>query len=240
MDLHHLSDLHLGQPGAAPAMQKLAAYLLTVEPAAIVISGDLMDTPRRTLAQAIGRWCATLRHHGHAILAVPGNHDLHPRGVDLGVIRRSDRELWRQLVAPQLSWDAEGRWVHPHGYTIWGIDTQAGSADDGRVDLARGSVGPAQLAALSAGVAPWDVVVGHHRVWWRDPLHQLTDAAQLHAVLRRQGARLYLCGHQHEAHDQLVDGVRYVAAPKTTQPTSRGRLRWQVWRGDAGPAWIEI
>ena len=240
MDLHHLSDLHLGQQGAGQAMHRIASHLLTLDPAVILVTGDLMDTPRRGLAQAIGRWCAALRAHGHAVLAVPGNHDLHPRGVDVGVIRRADRVLWSALIAPQLSWDEEMRWVHPHGYAIWGLDTQEGTTADGRADLARGEVGPRQLAALSAGLSPWDVVIGHHRVWWRDPLHRLTDGDQLHAVLRRQGARLYLCGHQHEHHDQVRDGVRYVAAPKTTQPTSRGGLRWQVWRGDAGPAWVDV
>jgi len=234
----HLSDLHLGVGSNAAHARALISHIIeTHDPAwhAVVITGDVIETPNAKLYTLAQRLLMPLVDAGFSVFMVPGNHDLFPRGIDFGGLTSAAVLHWRALrrvicPAPEseslpLLWRFGGR-------QIVGLDTMAGSSDDWEVDLAQGRVGEQQLAALSAVLEHGAVVLGHHRVWWDDAAHRLEDAKALHNILDPR-ASLYLCGHQHKHNDLTVGLTRYIAAPRTTQ-RHEGALRYQVIDLEAG------
>lgn len=234
MIIIHVSDPHIGKEGARAAWLELLRHITdTYSPAeaAIAITGDLLDAPRHDWAKALGADLKALRGAGWQLMGVPGNHDIHAaRGVDLGWLSTPTYAAWRAYIEPHLGGRRIGRaglvgW-RVGGRQVLGLDTNAGTAKSSAPDLARGEVGAQQLGDLTAVLEEGAIVLGHHRVWWDDPLHRLTDAAQLHEILDPRAAA-YLCGHQHVLGDVHVGAVRYVAAPRCTERLSRG-LRYGV------------
>jgi len=176
-------------------------------------------------------------------MAVPGNHDIFTSGLDLGLASRATYALWLKYIAPIAGAHLLPRW--PQRWqcgelTVIGLDTNQASGVDWQIDLARGQVGARQLADLTLLLQDGPVVViGHHRVWWDDTAHRLEDAEQLHAILDPR-ALMYLCGHQHKAHEVLKGAVRYVAAPRSTQ-RHQGKLRYQVLDLDGNALkWVHV
>ena len=55
------------------------------------------------------------------------------------------------------------------------------------------------------------LVLGHHRVWWRDKTIFLRTLRSCTVLDPR--ASMYLCGHQHQAHVTKRGDVVYIAAP---------------------------
>lgn len=167
---------------------------------------------------------------GFRLFCVPGNHDIHPaRGVDLGWLRDATYAGWERYVEPLVA-QGVGTWPRLWrfgGAQIIGLDTNAGSARDGIIDLACGCVGQAQLLALTIMLQDRpSVVLGHHRVWWRDRAHRLKDADDLAKILEPR-ARLYLCGHQHQAEVIEREGTTYRASRRSTQAED-GKLKYHL------------
>lgn len=234
----HLSDLHIGAGDLAGVATHLVDKIIAEhdpEQHAVALTGDLVDEPTKPNFKRAAALLARL--DGYRVMCVPGNHDVLPlRGVDLGLIGKGDYALWRRYISkgayPQ-------RWPLGGGWTALGIDTNEGSSTDATPDLARGEVGAAQLLRLTFELSRHNpvIVLGHHRLWWRDAAHLLKDADELHSILDPRCA-LYLCGHQHEHHDIKRGGVRYIAAPSSTK--SR---RFQVIDLDdleAAPVWCAL
>lgn len=230
--LIHLSDLHLGVGSNAAHARLIVSHIVeTHDPAwhAVTITGDVIETPNTKLYALAQRILMPLVDAGFSVFMVPGNHDLFPRGLDLGGLTSAAVLHWRSLrrvICPAPESEALPNVWRWGGRQIIGLDTMAGSGDDWEVDLAQGRVGEQQLAALTAVLGHGDVVIGHHRVWWDDAAHRLEDARALHQILDPR-ASLYLCGHQHKHHDVTVGLTRYIAAPRSTQ-RHEGRLRYQV------------
>lgn len=239
MSIIHLSDLHVGAGDNLKLTKRLVAHIVeTHDPAvsAVAITGDLVETPHARLFGQLTKALEPLRDAGFTAFIVPGNHDLFPRGLDLGRLT-SASILWRSLVrrfCPPSEQQGMMVWRW-HGVQIIGLDTMAGSGDDWEVDLAQGCVGAHQLAQLTAIMEVGAVVLGHHRVWWDDMAHRLEDADKLHAVLDPR-ASMYLCGHQHEAHTTKRGDVVYIAAPRSTELRSR-QLRYQLIAMDGAASW---
>lgn len=215
MKIIHLSDLHVGQGQLHQRFVRLVDHILEQHDPSehvIAITGDLVDVmDERSFRQVRAQLD---RLGAYLVMCVPGNHDVLPlKGVDLGLVGRGDYALWRKYISRE---PYPQRW-RVGDWTIIGLDTNAGTAQDAEVDLAQGCVGPHQLMELTLALADQPaLVLGHHRVWWRDKSHLLEDAAQLHEVLDPR-ASMYLCGHQHQAHVTKRGDVVYIAAPSSTK-----------------------
>jgi 3',5'-cyclic AMP phosphodiesterase CpdA len=231
--LAHLADLHVGQPGALGATNTLVRAIIKrhkPEETGVVITGDLVDEPKEELYRELHKSLRPLKEEGFDLFCVPGNHDIHPaKGVDLGWLRDATYEGWERYVEPLMP-KGEGTWPRLWrfgGWQIIGLDTNAGSAHDGVIDLACGGVGAEQLLALTMMLQDGpSVVLGHHRVWWRDRAHRLKDADALAAILEPR-ARFYLCGHQHKAEVIKRGETTYRASRRSTQAEG-GKLKYHL------------
>lgn len=221
MRIWHWADLHIKRR-ADDENNVIGARLVelaTLErPDAIIISGDLADTPSLQVYYALLGLLERLHDHGIPVMAMPGNHDLFFAGIDYG--QRPDYGKWRGLDGVIRRPTERGK----HGLLVWefeghrfiGVDTCRGNADR-RPDLARGCLGEHQRMELMLHLRPGDVVFGHHRAFWHDQAHLLEDREQLIELLTRAQAGAYLCGHEHKRHLRRHEGVTYLAARRTTQ-----------------------
>jgi len=87
-----LSDLHFGVPGQLEVWRKLVDFVRQqLEPEAILLTGDIVDTPRTRLfklaAAELDALCKPYRAGGRPVqlVACPGNHDRFYRGNRFGV-----------------------------------------------------------------------------------------------------------------------------------------------------------
>ena len=84
----HISDLHFGAKGYKEVIGSLAQHLrLRVRPHLLLVTGDLVDTPRKALITEVYEWLETLNQglgwepgQLPRYLVCPGNHDRHKRG----------------------------------------------------------------------------------------------------------------------------------------------------------------
>lgn len=88
----HLSDLHFGAPGHAGVWSRLESFVRTdLRPDAILVTGDLVDTPRTSLfkaaAASLERLCLPYQKGQPApcLLVCPGNHDRYVFGNRIAV-----------------------------------------------------------------------------------------------------------------------------------------------------------
>lgn len=228
MKIIHASDPHIGKDGALEAFEALLSHIwlhYAPDTTAILLTGDLVDRPRQEHFRALRRCLVDITDKGYRLMAVPGNHDVHANyGVDSGFLSPATYAGWRGYIKPLLGAEELG-----HGLVQWriggrqilGLDTNAGTAHDFKPDLARGAVGKQQLGRLTAALEQGAIVVGHHRVWWDDSAHAMSDRAELHEILDPRAA-FYLCGHQHVASDLRRGEVRYIAAPRCTEVRAKG------------------
>lgn len=235
MKLVHWSDLHIGKDRKREddALKLLVDHTLRhhhPDHVTIIITGDVVETPTPQLFARAHDLLKPLKDAGFVLCAVPGNHDVHGLGLDLGKLRSPSYEPWMQYMTPLVGAHNQRQWPQlwkRGGWNLIGLDTNAGTAHDWDVDLARGGVGQRQLVDLTLLLQDGpSVVFGHHRVWWDDSAHRLEDARALHKILDPR-ASYYLCGHQHRAYHKLHGGVEYIAAPRTTQ-FHKGQLRYQI------------
>lgn len=223
MYINHLSDLHFGKKGNDSEANVLADAIIANESpqlSIVAISGDLMDSPSHRCARRVGRFIRKFRHAGFHVVAVPGNHDLYPNGIDSGLWIDANRDPWNKYIEPQLSWQSSLSWPRLfvwNGLYIIGVDTQGGTAGDGEIDLAQGRVDDAQIRRLLLMVQDKPcIVIGHHRLFWNDVFHRLENAEQIVKLLSGQ-ALAWICGHKHEASIIERDGLKSIASRRSTQ-----------------------
>src|ERR1043166_4616699 len=83
--LIHLSDIHFGFTEEDTLWERLVAFIKSLSPSAILISGDIVDTPKRRLFEKAK---TALESFGAVpLLVCPGNHDRHLWGNALFGIR---------------------------------------------------------------------------------------------------------------------------------------------------------
>ena len=90
--LIHISDLHVGSNGFDAAWEILSNHLKLMRPALVLVTGDLVDSPDKTLYEKARRCLDSLQVEH---IVCPGNHDRHYLGNALGRIlcRLRDR-IW--------------------------------------------------------------------------------------------------------------------------------------------------
>lgn len=245
----HWSDLHIGKnkDKEVDATYELVTYVLRhFEPAhtVILITGDVVETPADGLYVKAHDLLKPLHSAGFLLCGVPGNHDVHPKGLDVGPWRAASYSGWINYLAPILGAHTRAQWPQRwsvDGWHLIGLDTNHSTAQDWRVGFARGGVGQDQLADLTLLLQDTpSIVFGHHRVWWEDSAHRLEDARDLHKILDPRAA-YYLCGHQHRAYQRIHGGVEYIAAPRTTQRSPKGILSFQVLDLDTRTVrWVNV
>ncbi|EGW19820.1 metallophosphoesterase [Methylobacter tundripaludum SV96] len=81
----HLSDIHFGFTGPEPVWDELVRFVLDIKPAAILITGDIVNTPGNKLFNLAQ---SELKKFGDVpVLICPGNHDRHWLGNALGSLQ---------------------------------------------------------------------------------------------------------------------------------------------------------
>jgi len=201
-DLHWFAD-PLGDYRGMVTRRSFAAVAAAAraahpEPAALLLSGDLVDDGApagyTALAEALAPFAVPA-------LCIPGNHD-----APTALAALSGR--------PQLRVGGQhrvGRWQ------VCLLNTFV-------PDDARGRIAPAQLATLDKALArepdrPALVVLHHHALpvgsRWLDGV-ALQEPERLFEVLDRHArVQAVVCGHVHQEYDGARRGVRYLATPST-------------------------
>jgi 3',5'-cyclic AMP phosphodiesterase CpdA len=224
MKLVHLSDTHYGVGKNAYNLIWVVTWMianLDHREHIIVFTGDLVDSPKVEWYKAVAELLWQLRDAGFVVLTVPGNHDIHDLGVDVGFGRDVGRILWERYIDPASSWGCEDVWpkrFNADGVHLIGIDTNEGTSGDWVAHMACGEVGDSQMLMMMLYVQDKPcVVLGHHRLLWDDPLHRLLDADEVFEILDGQSWG-YVCGHQHKQDRRERNGMVCLASRRTTQP----------------------
>ena len=214
LTLLHLTDIHaaapsgptwLGQDANANVRQVIdTVRAMTVELAAVIVSGDLVNEPSAANYEAYNQASESLRSLGAPVYLSLGNHD--------------DRALFRQCV---LGVDA-GHPTDPYYYSeqIGGLriiilDTRGGTGgtigvDDEQLDwLEHELTEPAQHGSL---------VVMHHPplpTAVSDLNARVANVARLRQVLEGNRVRGILSGHVHFSNVGCFAGAVCASAPAT-------------------------
>lgn len=221
----HLSDLHIGQPGADVAARRLVDSILADLPDVIIITGDITDdgtTEQYALARDV---LQPLVRRDCWLLVVPGNHDCGPKGM---AFDRAARERFRKFTVALMGLDIS-QGAFPYVYTIDDCRFICLDTCTPPTQLACGNVGYLQRMALAreleaakrAGLHT--VVAAHHHPFDVGFGLELTDSAELLATLSHR-TDLLLFGHKHQAAEwSEVFGVRRILASCKSTDTMRYR-----------------
>lgn len=210
-----LTDLHIGPPGARPYGTDTAGNLRTVaatvrdmalEPAAILLTGDLSDEGDPASYEHLRDLVAELLDPiGAPVLPIVGNHD--------------HRGTFRSTYLGE----ADGDDGAAHRYTHDVADVRLVMCDSYHAGHVTGLLGADQLAWLDEQLATADgrtcVVALHHpsvpRGVPRDDDYLLADRAALAQVIGRHPVAAVLCGHSHVSAVSMFAGTLHAAAPAT-------------------------
>jgi 3',5'-cyclic AMP phosphodiesterase CpdA len=231
--LAHLSDPHLSPlPPLRPAdlftkrargaihrvevLEALVRDLKTQRFDHLAVTGDLINLALEAEFAAARAWLERLGAPDNVTL-VPGNHDIYVRET----AQRAE-QAWEAYAR------GDAREQFPfvrrrNGVALIGVS----SALPTPLFMATGRVGAEQLAQLETVLAVtgreglFRAVLIHHPPFSRLSIYQkrLIDAAELRAVLRRQGAELLIHGHHHVRSVQWLEGPRpipVVGAPSAS------------------------
>ncbi len=192
-----LSDLHFGTKGQSEIWQSLLTCLNEeIKPDLILVTGDIVDTPSKTLYQTAHRELGLLRNVGGiagACQVCPGNHDRHPKGNAPGPLKgvlaalggRSTVSAWFDqtftgmipTVKTPADFDLSRQSLNWHVRVI-GFDSSINAEYS-----AQGYAGPEELAGLirtAKAATDFDLVIVMHH-------HHLLPIKELEQ--RRQVAR---------------------------------------------------
>src|SRR5437867_11575750 len=86
----HISDLHFGSHNQSSCWKKIETFLKKVQPSLVLVTGDLVDTPKETHYRAARTALDNLGVHYYVCA---GNHDRHLKG------NRLTRRLSRHSTA---------------------------------------------------------------------------------------------------------------------------------------------
>jgi 3',5'-cyclic AMP phosphodiesterase CpdA len=221
----HLSDLHFGahDEGLVEAVEAQAAAL---KPDLVVVSGDFTQRATTDQFRDACAFLGRLRHAGHEVLGVPGNHD-----VPLyNVLRRflSPLARYRRFIDESLC-----PFVEFGGIAVLGINTARSLAfKDGRINAD-------QVAFIRETFArtPREAVrilVTHHPLFALKVGEEATPAVGRQEMaldaIEEAGVDMLLAGHNHHAasHDasELVTRLGSTLVVQAGTATST-RLRKQ-------------
>lgn len=212
--LVQLSDPHVVPPGSLldgridtpRLLAQAVAVAAALEPAAVVLTGDLVD---RGTAAEYAHLRALLAPFACPVWLMPGNHDDHAE------LRRAfpDHDELRPVLADHVLWVREAA-----GLRLVALDTVVPRQPQGALCAAR----LAWLeAALAAAPAVPTLVAMHHPpfaagIAHMDAMGLLQGVTELETVLRRHPqVERVICGHLHRATLRRFGGTLAMTVPST-------------------------
>ncbi|MBA3495733.1 MAG: metallophosphoesterase [Gemmatimonadales bacterium] len=224
----HLSDLHFGGFADLRQIEALEDFIPTLGAAATVVSGDLSQRARHGEFQAAHAFLQRLRRH-HAVVVVPGNHDIEWWKSPLGLLGEQAKYAKYQRYFPDLSPVAE-----IPGAIIAGARSSYGVAFGSLTwnlrDLAVKGHLPASETTRVARIfaaAPAEairILTFHHNVL-PGGLSRRMGLANWRSAYRRllaTGADVILCGHDHTEGAGQIEGSLAVSTSGTHSLRTRG------------------
>jgi 3',5'-cyclic AMP phosphodiesterase CpdA len=197
----HLSDVHFGanDPKIVAATE---AWLEEHQPDLVVISGDFTQRARVAQFKEASAWLNRLRAAGHAILAVPGNHDV-PL-YDVVTRFTAPLQRYRRYISNDLA-----PWFENEQVAVLGINTARSlTIKDGRINRAQMALIEQRFAAVSPEKTR--ILVTHHPLFAM-PIGEgteLTEAVGRHeraiTAVCRAGVHVALAGHFHRTYAEAA------------------------------------
>jgi 3',5'-cyclic AMP phosphodiesterase CpdA len=223
----HLSDLHFGGFADLKQIEALEEFLPSLNPTAVVVSGDLSQRARHGEFQAAHVFLYRLRKQIPAIV-VPGNHDIEwwksPLGL-LGEKRKYDKylryygELRPVLEVPgAIMAGALSSYGVAFGSLTWNVRDVAVKGHLPRSETRR-------VQEIFASSAPGlvKVLVVHHNVLAGGTGRMgLARWRSAHRRLLATGADVILCGHDHHEGAGQIEGGLAVSTAGTHSYRQRG------------------
>jgi 3',5'-cyclic AMP phosphodiesterase CpdA len=224
----HLSDLHFGGYVDLAQIEALEDFVPTLDPAAVVVSGDLSQRARHGEFQAAHAFLHRLRAT-MPVLVVPGNHDIQwwrsPFGL-LGESRKYDKysryfgDLTPVLEIPGATIvGALSSYGVAFGSLTWNVRDVAvkghlprSETDRVTAIFAQAPAGTARVLAFHHNVLPGGVSRRMGLARWRSAYRRLL----------RTGADVILCGHDHQEGAGQIEGALAVSTSGTHSSRVRG------------------
>lgn len=185
----HISDPHFGSEDPAIAGE-LLRELRTLDPAVVVISGDMTQRARRPQFRAARSW---LEHLGMPYVVVPGNHDIPLYDVVSRFIRPRDR--YQDYITRDLE-----PCFFDESLAVCGIDTTKS------LTTKHGHVPREPLERIVERLRihdrHWKILVAHHpfTVPPNSDEPRVAGADEALTLLEEAGVDLILTGHLHLPH----------------------------------------
>jgi len=223
----HLSDLHFGGFADLKQIEALEEFVPSLNPTAIVVSGDLSQRARHGEFQAAHVFLYRLRKQIPAIV-VPGNHDIEwwksPLGL-LGEKRKYDKylryygELRPVLEVPgAIMAGALSSYGVAFGSLTWNVRDVAVKGH-----LPRSETRRVQEIFASSAPGLFKVLVVHHNVLAGGTGRMgLARWRSAHKRLLATGAEVILCGHDHHEGAGQIEGGLAVSTAGTHSYRQRG------------------
>lgn len=236
----HISDLHIGQPGADVATRRLVSAILDDLPDVIIITGDITEDGTVEQYALAYDLLKPLVLFDCLLIVVPGNHDVGAKGV---VYERDSRMRFHRFTQKLTGLDVPPG-AFPFVYTVGNCRIICLDTCIPPGEVARGRVGYLQLQALArelesakrAGMRA--VVAGHHHPFDERYVVELADSAELLATLSHR-TDLLLFGHKHQAAEwSEVYGIRRILA--SCKSTETMRYRRIILDGRIIQEWIDL
>jgi 3',5'-cyclic AMP phosphodiesterase CpdA len=226
--LVHLSDLHFGGFADLQQIEALEEFLPSLDPTAIVVSGDLTQRARHGEFQAAHVFLHRMRMKSPALI-VPGNHDIEWWKSPLGLLGekrkfakylRYYRELRPVLEAPGVILaGAVSSYGVAFGSLTWNLRDLAVKGHLPRSETKR-------VQKVFAAAAPdlARVLVFHHNVLAGTLSGRMGLARwrSAHKRLLATGADVILCGHDHQENAGQIEGGVAVSTSGTHSHRVRG------------------
>lgn len=225
----HISDLHFGPPFVARVAEALLRTIPSLDPDAIVVSGDITQRAKREQFEQARDFFNRLP--GVPKLIVPGNHDVALWRIFERMLR--PHELYREIICADLN-----PVVRVGKVVMVGLDSTAP-----RRSISNGRLDPHQLRH-SAGIfsaAPPDsiriIVAHHHFAPGHDKVFDVSMPGARRAIdsFVEQKVEMILGGHLHRSYiGSSLDffpghhrdrGVIIVQCGTTTSSRGKGRER---------------
>lgn len=201
MTILHASDIHFGKPHLPELSGALVRFARDLDPAAVVISGDLTQRAKAAEYRAARAFLDALAPH--PVVVTAGNHDV------------ALYRIWERLFAPYRKYrriigpdrdvvrDVGGGGEAPSGARFVALDSSSprGAIVNGRISARQLDFAARSFAEAPAGALR--VLVVHHNLvdagdGPRTP--PLRGAERLLDRLPRWGVDLVLSGHIHRAY----------------------------------------
>ncbi|MEX2353523.1 MAG: metallophosphoesterase family protein [Gammaproteobacteria bacterium] len=225
----HISDLHFGPPFVPVVAEVLLQTIPTLEPDAIVVSGDLTQRAKRHQFEEARRFFD--RMPALPMLVVPGNHDVALWRIFERIFRPHD--LYREIISPDLN-----PTLKVGNVVLAGLDSTAPrrSISNGRIDLYQ-----LRHCAEVFATVPDDmvriVVAHHHFAPGHDRIFDVAMPRARRAIdcFVEQRVEMILGGHLHRSYignslnffsgHHRDRGVIIVQCGTTTSSRGKGRER---------------